>query len=159
RVVSSGLGANSSVDIGTIPLAMIERVEVLKDGAAAIYGSDAVSGVGNIIQRSNFNGTDATPYTSATPTGAGPHYHASFVSGRTSAKGNITFSAGYQQQQAVMAGDRPFSAQTATYNYTCDPDDPTCKVGGTTLQGSVASPTGYIDTIVNGTKTFTPKTV
>ena len=79
------------------------------------------------------------------------------MSGRSSAKGNITFSAGYQQQQAVMAGDRDFSASTSSFNYTCDPADPTCKVGGTTLQGSVATPGGYIDTLdSNGKKAFTP---
>jgi len=45
RVVPSGTGADASVDINTIPLAVIERVEVLKDGASAIYGSDAIGGV------------------------------------------------------------------------------------------------------------------
>ena len=60
RVVASGLGADDSVDIGTIPLAMIERVEVLKDGASAIYGSDAIAGVVNIITRQNFTGSEAS---------------------------------------------------------------------------------------------------
>jgi len=160
RVVASGLGADDSVDIGTIPLAMIERVEVLKDGASAIYGSDAVAGVVNIITRTNFNGTDATAYTSTSQKGDGANYDLSFVSGRTSAKGNITFSAGYQQQQAVMAGDRPFSAQTAAYNYKCSAAAMaagTCKVGGTTLKGSVATPGGFIDTLdADGNKAFTP---
>ncbi|HEX2691301.1 MAG TPA: TonB-dependent receptor plug domain-containing protein, partial [Kofleriaceae bacterium] len=158
RVVSSGLGADSSVDIGTIPLAMIERVEVLKDGAAAIYGSDAIAGVVNIITRSNFNGTDASAYTSTSPKGDGTNYDLSFVTGRNSSKGNITFSAGYQKQDAVMAGDRDFSSRTASYNYACDPDDPMCKVGGTTLEGSVATPTGYIGTLDSkGNKAFTPQ--
>jgi outer membrane receptor protein involved in Fe transport len=156
RVVASGTGADDSVDIGTIPLAMIERVEVLKDGASAIYGSDAVAGVVNIITRSNFNGTDATAYTSTSQKGDGTNYDLSFVSGRTSTKGNITFSAGYQNQQAVMAGDRPFAAQTSTFNYTCSAKAlaaGTCKVGGTTLRGSVATPTGYIDTLASDGKT------
>ena len=54
RVVPSGLGADDSVDLGTIPLAMIDRVEVLKDGASAIYGSDAIAGVVNIITRTDY---------------------------------------------------------------------------------------------------------
>jgi iron complex outermembrane recepter protein len=161
RVVASGTGADDSVDIGTIPLAMIERVEVLKDGASAIYGSDAVAGVVNIITRSNFNGTDATAYTSTSQKGDGTNYDLSFVSGRTSTKGNITFSAGYQNQQSVMAGDREFSASTSSYNYSCSAAAMaagTCVVGGTKLKGSVASATGFIDTATgpDGAKAFTP---
>lgn len=49
RVVNGGTGANSSVDLNMIPVAMIERIEVLKDGASAIYGADAVAGVVNCV--------------------------------------------------------------------------------------------------------------
>jgi len=160
RVVASGLGADSSVDLGTIPLAMVERVEVLPDGAAAIYGSDAVAGVVNLITRSNVNGTDASVYTSTSQQGGGTDYDLSFVSGRTSAKGNITLSAGYQKQSPVMARDRPFSAQNFVYQYTCSAAAiaaGTCVVGGTALSASIASPTGFIDTLdATGHKAFTP---
>jgi outer membrane receptor protein involved in Fe transport len=161
RVVSSGTGADDSVDIGTIPLAMIERVEVLKDGASAVYGSDAVAGVVNIITRSNFNGTDATAYTSTTQKGDGTNYDLSFVSGHSSTKGNVTFSAGYQNQQSIRAGDRGFSSSTSTYNYTCSAAAlaaGTCAVGGTTLKGSVASATGFINTATgpDGARAFSP---
>lgn len=56
----NGLRSNSSasVDLNTIPVSVIERVEVLKDGASAVYGSDAVAGVINIITRSNYQGVD-----------------------------------------------------------------------------------------------------
>ena len=54
------VGADSSVDMNSIPLAVIERVEVLKDGASAIYGSEAIGGVVNIITRDDFEGTEAT---------------------------------------------------------------------------------------------------
>ena len=64
RVVQSGTGADDSVDFGTIPLSMIERIEVLKDGASAIYGSDAIAGVVNVITRTNVSGTEANIYTS-----------------------------------------------------------------------------------------------
>ncbi|TMO93602.1 hypothetical protein CWC11_21905, partial [Pseudoalteromonas sp. S3178] len=59
RVVASGTGANSSVDLSTIPTAVIKRVEVLKDGASAIYGSDAIGGVVNVITRDDFEGFEA----------------------------------------------------------------------------------------------------
>ena len=58
RWVASGEGANSSIDLNTIPIAAIERVEVLKDGASAVYGSDAIAGVVNIIMRKNFEGIE-----------------------------------------------------------------------------------------------------
>src|SRR5262245_52077245 len=53
---------SGSVDLNTIPAAIIERVEVLKDGASTIYGSDAIAGVVNIITRSNFEGAEAGAY-------------------------------------------------------------------------------------------------
>ena len=58
RVVSGGTGANSSVDLNMIPVAMIQRMEVLKDGASAIYGADAVAGVVNLITRKDFAGLE-----------------------------------------------------------------------------------------------------
>ena len=51
RMVSSGTGADSSVDLNTIPVAMIKSIEILKDGASAVYGSDAMAGVINIITK------------------------------------------------------------------------------------------------------------
>lgn len=59
RVVSGGTGANSSVDLNTIPVGLIDRIEVLKDGASAIYGADAVAGVVNIITKQGFDGVEA----------------------------------------------------------------------------------------------------
>ena len=62
--------AGNSVDIGAIPVGAIERVEVLKDGASAIYGSDAIAGVVNFILKTNYQGLDATA-TVGTPTSSG----------------------------------------------------------------------------------------
>jgi outer membrane receptor protein involved in Fe transport len=55
RYVAGGGGANSSVDLNTIPTSIVKRVEVLKDGASSIYGSDAIAGVVNIITRDDFD--------------------------------------------------------------------------------------------------------
>lgn len=60
----------SSVDISSIPIFMIERVEILKDGASAIYGSDAIAGVVNFILRTNFQGLEVAAE-GGTPTRAG----------------------------------------------------------------------------------------
>lgn len=59
---SSGSGVAAAVDLNTIPLNMIERIEVLEDGASPVYGSDAISGVVNIITRKKFQGASASAY-------------------------------------------------------------------------------------------------
>src|SRR3546814_69746 len=53
---SSASGVGSSVDLNTIPLSIIDRIEVLEDGASSIYGSDAIAGVVNIITRRSIDG-------------------------------------------------------------------------------------------------------
>jgi outer membrane receptor protein involved in Fe transport len=151
RVVPSGTGADNSVDFGTIPLAMIERVEVLKDGASAIYGSDAIAGVVNVITRSNMNGTEANIYTATSNKRDGTNYDLSFVTGHSSNRGNITFSGGYQQQKSVMAGERDFSKATYSYDFTCTPEKLAAgKCTYTTLSGSSSSVTGRINARPNG---------
>jgi outer membrane receptor protein involved in Fe transport len=119
RVVAGGSGANSSVDLNAIPLAMIERVEVLKDGASAIYGSDAIGGVVNIITRNDFSGTEVALYTGGTSHGDGFTYDASFVTGYVpeDKKSNIVFSAGIQSQDPVFAGERSFSNRLRSFDF------------------------------------------
>src|SRR6516162_999983 len=56
RFVPGGSGANASVDLSSIPAGVIERIEVLRDGASAIYGSDAIAGVINLVTRKRMNG-------------------------------------------------------------------------------------------------------
>ncbi len=57
---SSASGVGSSTDLNTIPLAIVERIEVLEDGASSLYGSDAIAGVVNIITRRSFDGAQVT---------------------------------------------------------------------------------------------------
>src|SRR5260221_12975536 len=56
RIVNSALSGAQAVDLNSIPIAMIDHVDVLKDGASAIYGSDSIGGVINIITKKDFNG-------------------------------------------------------------------------------------------------------
>jgi outer membrane receptor protein involved in Fe transport len=144
RVVPSGLGADDSVDLGTLPLAMIDRIEVLKDGASSVYGSDAISGVVNVITRTDFNGTEATAYVGSSSRGDGTGYDLSMVTGTSSKKGNLTFAAGYQRQEPVMAGDRTFANLLYAYDYDIDPN--TGKQTGKVPSGSSAAVGGKIDT-------------
>ncbi|HWO23494.1 MAG TPA: TonB-dependent receptor [Kofleriaceae bacterium] len=136
RVVPGGTGANASVDLNAIPLAVIERVEVLKDGASALYGSDAIGGVVNLITRQDFSGTEASLYTGGSSRGDGFTYDASFVTGHSSKQGNIIFSAGYQNQRPVFCGDRDFAAYDREYDFEAKEEY---------ISGSTSTPGGRIN--------------
>jgi iron complex outermembrane receptor protein len=135
RHVAGGTGADASVDLNAIPTAIIERVEVLKDGASAVYGSDAIGGVVNIITRSDFEGSEASVYTGITGDGLGQVIDVSGVTGLTSDRGNVVFAAGYTDQQSIGAGDRDFSKEDKLYDWS------TGEVRGL---GSSATPQGVI---------------
>ncbi len=117
RFVPGGDGANSTVDLNSIPTAAIERIEVLKDGASAVYGSDAVAGVVNIILRKRFNGTEVTAFAGTSGHGDGQIYDVNFTTGTGTEKGNLLFSGGYYEQKTVWAGDRDFSQTAYTLDY------------------------------------------
>ncbi|QGW66309.1 TonB-dependent receptor [Lysobacter soli] len=103
-------GLGGSVDLNTIPAAMVERVEVLKDGASTIYGSDAIAGVVNIITRQNFEGAEAGAYLGQYSQGDGNREAYDFTIGTGSDRGNVMIGASYVKEDAVMAGDRKISA-------------------------------------------------
>jgi outer membrane receptor protein involved in Fe transport len=110
RMVASGLGANASVDLSTIPTAIVKRVEVLKDGASAIYGSDAIGGVVNIITRDDFEGFEFnTSYDASTHGGDGETKSYDLTIGFSGDKGNAVVNAYYVEQGAQWSGDRDWS--------------------------------------------------
>lgn len=80
RVAAHGL-SGSAVDVNQIPFAALERIEVLKDGASAIYGTDAIGGVINFITKSNFQGVNLSGFTDITQRGDSPIYRLSATAG------------------------------------------------------------------------------
>ncbi len=76
RVAAHGL-SGSAVDVNQVPLAAIERVEVLKDGASAIYGTDAIGGVINFITKKNFKGINLAGFVDISEAGGAPIYRLS----------------------------------------------------------------------------------
>ena len=80
RVAAHGL-QGSAVDVNQIPFAALERVEVLKDGASAIYGTDAIGGVINFITKKNFTGLTLNGFTDITEAGDSPIYRLSATAG------------------------------------------------------------------------------
>jgi len=106
RVVYGGTGANSAVDLNTIPAALISRIDVLKDGASAIYGADAVAGVVNIITRTDFEGVQVTGKYGVTDEGDGEEYTADLLWGLRGEKGGFTVGLNYQKTEPVNMADR-----------------------------------------------------
>jgi iron complex outermembrane receptor protein len=102
----------SAVDVNSIPLAAVERVDILKDGASAIYGSDAVAGVVNFILRKDFTGVEITGSGSWPEHGGGEQYQ-SFASAGfgdlAKDKYNVFLTATYQKDEPLMATERAFS--------------------------------------------------
>ncbi len=80
RVAAHGL-SGSAVDVNQIPFAALERIEVLKDGASAIYGTDAIGGVINFITKSSFQGLALSGFTDITQEGDSPIYRLSATAG------------------------------------------------------------------------------
>ena len=114
NAVGGGGAGFSSVDLNTIPAAIVERIEVLKDGASAIYGSDAVAGVVNIITKRDFQGMEANAQYGAYDESDGDTYAYDFSVGATTATTSAFMNFSYVKQEEVWAGDRDIS-QEPTY--------------------------------------------
>jgi outer membrane receptor protein involved in Fe transport len=126
---------SDATDVNQIPLPLIERVEVLKEGAGAIYGSDAIGGVVNFITRKDVEGVELNADYGRTTKNDGAHHDVSIMFGTNTDKFNFIIGGDIQQQDAVSAGARQFS-KYALYLY-----------GGTTgvtKGGSSRVPTGRI---------------
>ena len=114
RVVGSGQGSSSggvsgTVDLTTIPVSMVERIEVLKDGASAVYGSDAVAGVVNVILRTDFDGLEIAGQYGVSSESDGDTEVLSMTFGRNFEGGNFIFNATKTVEDPIGAGDRSFS--------------------------------------------------
>ena len=110
RVAAHGL-SGSAVDVNQIPFAAIERVEVLKDGASAIYGTDAVGGVINFITRKDYQGLGIQGFTDVTEEGDGNIYRLSGVAGYgdlDSQGFNIMGAVSKSWNQILRGSDRSF---------------------------------------------------
>jgi iron complex outermembrane receptor protein len=117
RVAPYGIGFvgdSVSVDVNSIPLAAIERVEVLKDGASAIYGSDAIAGVVNFILRKDYSALELGAEYGDTTRGGASVKRATITWGKgdiTSDKFNVMVTASFQKEGALFGRDREFSSQ------------------------------------------------
>ncbi|ROS01477.1 outer membrane receptor protein involved in Fe transport [Sinobacterium caligoides] len=111
RVANNGLDGDS-VNLNTIPNAAIERIEVLKDGASAIYGADAIAGVVNIVLREQFDGLEISTYGGQTGQNDLQTLNTELLWGKNFDRGSIVFSASLFDQQGIMSSDRDYAANS-----------------------------------------------
>ena len=124
------------VDLNSIPLAAIDRIEVLKDGASAIYGSDAIAGVVNIILRKDFAGLEFSAGYGRTASNDGAETRASIAAGWGEAgkdKFNILGVLDYFDRATVWARDRDFSSTSDQRRFQ----------GGTDARSTLSNPGSY----------------
>jgi iron complex outermembrane receptor protein len=101
-----------AVDLNAIPLAAVARIEILKDGASAIYGSDAIAGVVNIILRKDFSGIEASAEGDFTEHGGGDSRQATLTAGAGTLDAdryNAFAMLSWRRDDALRAGERPFA--------------------------------------------------
>jgi iron complex outermembrane receptor protein len=109
--VSATNGGNNFVDVSTIPMAAIDRIEVLTDGASATYGSDAVSGVVNIILKKNYTGAEAGgSYNFSTNKGNWESRSYYAVAGATTDKTSVLFTTEWKNSDPLIQSERAYSA-------------------------------------------------
>ncbi len=106
-----GLAGTATVDVGSIPSALISSVEVLTGGASAVYGADAVSGVVNYITRSgrDFDGLEYRLQGGVSDEGDSEEFFGSVAGGGTfgDERGSVVFAVEYSQSEGILNGDRP----------------------------------------------------
>ena len=106
RLVSA---LDGGVDLTAIPLALVQRVEVLRDGASAIYGSDAIAGVVNIVTRRDYNGGEASAYFGENSYNDGQRRTYDLTWGKTGEGWNVAGGVAYSKDEATYARDRAIS--------------------------------------------------
>jgi iron complex outermembrane receptor protein len=108
------------VDLNTLPSNAIGRVDVLKDGAAATYGSDAIGGVVNFITRTDLKGFEFTGQYQAIQGSAGD-YNAGIAWGNKNDRGNVLFTANYRARSELPVSERAWALRTGYAGYLQNP--------------------------------------
>ncbi|WP_341501241.1 TonB-dependent receptor [Gallaecimonas sp. GXIMD4217] len=140
-------GINTSfVDINTIPVAAIERIDVLKDGASAIYGSDAIAGVVNIILKKDFDGMEVNAMVGDTTDGGGAEQNASMLWGHGDGQAHTTIILDYFKRDGAFYRDRDY---TQSANQTAR--------GGPDFRSSSGNPGSYIPATIGADGSILPK--
>ncbi|WP_342250287.1 TonB-dependent receptor [Sphingomonas sp. OTU376] len=103
-------GVFQGVDIASIPLSAVERIEVVTDGASAIYGSDAVAGVANVILKRSFDGLQSYANVGGSMDGGNQQLRTGAVMGSAWRSGGIMAAVDFSRQTEILAGDRDYAS-------------------------------------------------
>ncbi len=112
RVPWSGVMYGGTVDVNAIPAAAVERIEIMPDGASAIYGSDAVAGVVNIIMRKEYDGLQVSGRVGRPDSEGADESAASLLWGASGDKGNLLISYEHDTTENIIMADRSYSKAT-----------------------------------------------
>ncbi|WP_233839968.1 TonB-dependent receptor [Dyella sp. 2HG41-7] len=118
-------GIRSFVDLQSLPLVAVERIEVLKDGASSIYGSDAIAGVVNIILKPGYQGVEATAEVGNSQRGGGFHKHATLLAGMGDLNAdhyNAYMGAEWNQDQSIPLSKRSYPFNSSNFTGIGGPD-------------------------------------
>ncbi len=119
----AGVEGTSAVDVGTIPSALIERVEILTGGASAVYGADAVTGVVNFILKEDYEGMEFDFRPGISEEGDDQSYEFTFLAGTNfdEGRGNLTFSFQSSANDGLRQGDRSYLSNDGLYDNDTNP--------------------------------------
>jgi iron complex outermembrane receptor protein len=152
-------GQRSFVDLNTIPLAAVDHIEVLKDGASSLYGADAIAGVVNIILKPSYKGVEMTADVGNSTHGGGFTRKASILAGLGDVDKdgyNVYLSAQYQQDNAISNGDRGFPYNTGDLSSIGGPNSQAGQPGqnsgsiyGSVTPGQLTNPNDITSGVAN----------
>ena len=101
-------GQVSAVDLNVIPQNIVSSIDILKDGASSIYGSDAIAGVVNIITKRDTEGVELRAFSQQPEKQGGAEYNLSAIWGKTFDRGHLTIAADYYKQNTMRVGNRDY---------------------------------------------------
>lgn len=121
RIAPAGTrGSVGTVDLNVLPSAIIDRVEVLRDGASSIYGSDAIAGVINVITLNQVDGLTLEGNVKAPVAGSGDQFRTSGVFGWNSDRVRIKASVDFYKRTDLTLGDRDWATCQTDYTFAAD---------------------------------------
>ena len=109
-VGSPSLNGGGTVNLNLIPFSAVDRIEVIADGASAVYGSDAIAGVVNIILKRNYDGLTVTARYGNRTEDDGTEFRMSMLTGASSDRANVTFGLEYDKRDPIFDADRDYTA-------------------------------------------------
>jgi iron complex outermembrane recepter protein len=117
RRVAKSPNVGDAADMNSIPMAAVERVEILTDGASAVYGSDAIGGVVNFVTRKDFNGGEVMVGVTRPKNDGGDREEASALMGLSNAEGSMLLGISHTRREMVYTRQRPWGTELGVSKY------------------------------------------